>query len=157
MDSVSITDKVLEKKLDTYGNNNENFVAPAELTVTITLGEYRDLVGKVATRQAAIDKLERMGYYTFATTLTKADTAKPYINQVKVGNSTGIIRDTAAHDEIAELREMSERLKGKPYYMKIQCHNCGAPLVIESSNHLIKCKYCHAAYFSGTQLVNSCI
>lgn len=94
-----------------------------------------------------------------ATTLTKADAANllsgPYINQVKVGNSTGIIRDTAAHDEIAELREMIERLKGKPYYMKIQCHNCGAPLVIESNNHLIKCKYCRTAYFSGTQLVNS--
>ena len=94
-----------------------------------------------------------------ATTLTKADAVNllrgSYINQVKVGNSTGIIRDTAAHDEIAELREMIERLKGKPYYMKIQCHNCGAPLVIESSDHLIKCKYCHTAYFSGTQLVNS--
>lgn len=62
---------------------------------------------------------------------------------------------TTAHDEIAELREMIEKLKGKPYYMKIQCHNCGAPLVIESSNHLIKCEYCHTAYFSGTQLVNS--
>ena len=60
-----------------------------------------------------------------------------------------------AYNEIEELREMIERLKGKPYYMKIQCHNCGAPLVIDSSNHLIKCKYCHTAYFSGTQLVNS--
>lgn len=62
MDSVSITDKVLEKKLDTYGNNNENFVAPAELTVTITLGEYRDIIGKVATRQAAIDKANEDKY-----------------------------------------------------------------------------------------------
>ena len=94
-------------------------------------------------------------YYTTATTLTKADAAIPYINQVKVGNNIGIIRDAVAHDEIAELREMIERLKGKPYYMNIQCHNCGAPLVIESSNHLIKCKYCQTAYFSGTQLVNS--
>ena len=98
-------------------------------------------------------------YYTTATTLTQGDAINllsgQYINQVKVGNSTGIIRDAAAHDEIAELREMIERLKGKPYYMKIQCHNCGAPLVIDSSDHLIKCRYCHTAYFSGTQLVNS--
>ena len=93
------------------------------------------------------------------TALTKADTANllsgSYINHIKVGETTGVIRDTAAHDEIAELRDMIERLKGKPYYMKIQCHNCGAPLVIDSSNHLIKCRYCHTAYFSGTQLVNS--
>ena len=96
---------------------------------------------------------------TTATTLTKADATNlvsgPYINHIKVGGNTGVIRDTAAHDEIAELREMIERLKGKPYYMKIQCHNCGAPLTIDSSNHLVKCKYCHTAYFSGTQLVNS--
>lgn len=94
-----------------------------------------------------------------ATTLTKGDAinllSAPYINQIKVGSNTSIIRDAVAHDEIAELREMIERLKGKPYYMKIQCHNCGAPLVIDSSDHLIKCKYCKTAYFSGTQLVNS--
>ena len=94
-----------------------------------------------------------------ATTLTKVDATNllsgPYINHIKVGGNTGVIRDTAAHDEIAELREMIERLKGKPYYMKIQCHNCGAPLTIDSSNHLVKCRYCHTAYFSGTQLVNS--
>lgn len=89
---------------------------------------------------------------TTATTLTSG----PYISQIKVGNnSANFIRDTSAHDEIAELREMIERLKGKPYYMKIQCHNCGASLVIDSSDHLIKCKYCKTAYFSGTQLVNS--
>lgn len=98
-------------------------------------------------------------YKNVATTLTTVDTTNllsgSYINQIKVGGNTGVIRDTAAHDEIAELREMIERLKGKPYYMKIQCHNCGAPLTIDSSNHLVKCKYCHTAYFSGTQLVNS--
>ena len=95
-------------------------------------------------RQVAIDAFDR----TTATTPTKADVANLLSGSYKVGNS-------ATHDEIAELREMIERLKGKPYYMKIQCHNCGAPLVIDSSDHLIKCKYCQTAYFSGTQLVNS--
>ena len=94
-----------------------------------------------------------------ATTLTKADAVNllngSYINKIEVGSNASIIRDTAAHDEIAELREMIERLKGKPYYIKIQCHNCGATLVIDSSDHIIKCKYCNTAYFSGTQLVNS--
>lgn len=102
-------------------------------------------------RQAAIDAL--------STTLPKVDAVNlmsgSYINHIKFGDNISIIRDTAAHDEIVELREMIERLKGRPFYMKLQCHNCGAPLVIDSSNHLIKCKYCHAAYFSGTQLVSS--
>ena len=61
----------------------------------------------------------------------------------------------SAHNEIDELREMIAKLTAKPYFMKIQCHNCGAPITIESSNHLVKCKYCHTAYFSGTQLVNA--
>ena len=94
-----------------------------------------------------------------AATLTKADAVNilsgSYIDKIEVGNSTGVIRDTAAHEEIVELREMIEKLKGKPYYIKIQCHNCGATLVIDSSDHIIKCKYCNTAYFSGTQLVNS--
>ena len=79
-------------------------------------------------------------------TITTSNTASltPYISSMYT-----------AHNEIEELREMIERLTAKPYFMKIQCHNCGAPLVIDSSNHLIKCKYCHTAYFSGTQLVNS--
>ena len=102
-------------------------------------------------RQSAIDAL--------STTLTKAGAVNllsgSYVNHIKVGGNTSIIRDTAAHSEIAELREMIERMKGRPFYMKLQCHNCGAPLVIDSSNHLIKCKYCHSAYFSGTQLVSS--
>ena len=53
---VSTTNAVLDKKIGDYRFANENFVAPQELTVTITLAEYRDLVGKVATRDADIDK-----------------------------------------------------------------------------------------------------
>ena len=94
-------------------------------------------------------------YKTSSTTLDNISVLSgSYINRIQTNGVTGIIRDDSAHNEIAELREMIERLKGKPYYMRIQCHNCGAPLVIESDNHLIKCKYCHTAYFSGTQLVN---
>lgn len=93
----------------------------------------------------ADDDLVNKYYKNVATTLTTSN--------LLIGGNASVI--TSNHDEIAELREMIERLKGKPYYMKIQCHNCGAPLVIESGNHLIKCRYCHTAYFSGTQLVNS--
>lgn len=57
-----ITDVVLDKKLDRYGVNNNDFVASSELTVTITLNEYRDLVGKVATSSARISEAEKDKY-----------------------------------------------------------------------------------------------
>lgn len=43
-----VISKLVESKVGCYGSKNENFVIPTELTVTITLGEYRSLVGKVA-------------------------------------------------------------------------------------------------------------
>jgi ribosomal protein S27E len=79
----------------------------------------------------------------------------PYISSVSLKGTPYTVKDVSAHNEIEELREMISKLTEKPYFMKIQCHNCGAPLVVESSNHLVKCKYCHTAYFSGTQLVNA--
>lgn len=88
---------------------------------------------------------------TFAT----SSTTMPYINKISFAGVTNEIRDTSAHNEIEELKEKINKLTAKPYFMKIQCHNCGASLTINSENHLVKCKYCHTAYFSGTQLVNA--
>lgn len=90
-------------------------------------------------------------------TIATSDNAflSPYISSIKLKGTPYTVKDVSAHSEIEELREMIARLTAKPYFMKIQCHNCGAPLVVESSNHLVKCKYCHTAYFSGTQLVNA--
>lgn len=62
MENVTIMDKVLEKKMEGYGFEKTDFTAPQELTVTITLCEYRELVSKVATRQAAIDKANEDKY-----------------------------------------------------------------------------------------------
>lgn len=58
MENTVVNNVVLDKKLDGYGVDSklQNFVAPQEITVTITLSEYRDLVSKVATRDADIDK-----------------------------------------------------------------------------------------------------
>lgn len=55
---------VLEKKLENYYFEEKNFSAPGELTITITLKEYRELVQKVATSDERIkvadnDKYER--------------------------------------------------------------------------------------------------
>ena len=62
MDNTVITDVLLDKKLDSYGFDKTDFLAAGELTVTITLGEYRKLVKDVATAQARIDKAEADRY-----------------------------------------------------------------------------------------------
>lgn len=58
MENTVTNNVVLDKKLDGYGVDSklQNFVAPQEITVTITLSEYRELVQKAATRDADIDK-----------------------------------------------------------------------------------------------------
>lgn len=56
MENTNITNTVLEEKLDGYSKNLDNFTAPQELTVTITLNEYRHLVSAVATAKVDIDK-----------------------------------------------------------------------------------------------------
>ena len=48
--------------MDRYGFDNNDFLAAGELTVTITLSEYRKLVKDVATAQARIDKAEADRY-----------------------------------------------------------------------------------------------
>lgn len=58
---------LIEQKKDSWGEKTlkHNFTLPNELTVTITLGEYRMLVSHEANRQEIIDKerKERMEYY----------------------------------------------------------------------------------------------
>ncbi len=58
MESINVTkfenDPVQEKKLDNYGWEKNDFLAGQELTVTITLGEYRELVASKATADQAI-------------------------------------------------------------------------------------------------------
>lgn len=52
MDNITIShfenDAIQEKKLESYGWEKNNFLASQELTVTITLGEYRELVASKA-------------------------------------------------------------------------------------------------------------
>lgn len=64
MENTVVNNVVLDKKLDGYSgdNNLKNFVAPQEITVTITIAEYRELVQKVATAKADIDKAEADKY-----------------------------------------------------------------------------------------------
>lgn len=47
---------ILDKKLQNYGRNHD-FVAPKELTVTITLAEYRELVSSDSKSSSEYEKL----------------------------------------------------------------------------------------------------
>ena len=53
--------KVLDKKLHDYGNH-QDFVAPRELTVTITLNEYRNLVMAKGVNDKTIENLRNKNY-----------------------------------------------------------------------------------------------
>lgn len=53
--------QVLDKKLKDYGNHDD-FVAPRELTVTITLSEYRSLVMAKGAYDKTIDDLRNKNY-----------------------------------------------------------------------------------------------
>lgn len=53
--------QVLDKKLHDYGNHND-FVAPRELTVTITLSEYRSLVIAKGANDKTIEDLRNKNY-----------------------------------------------------------------------------------------------
>lgn len=61
-ESVNVTSAVLDKKMESYGWNAKDYVAENELTITITLAEYRELVKSVATKQHDIDKANEDKY-----------------------------------------------------------------------------------------------
>lgn len=62
MENTNITNIVLDKKIDGYGTNLKDFVAPQEITVTITLNEYRELVKEVATKEKDINEANKDKY-----------------------------------------------------------------------------------------------
>lgn len=62
MENTVIKDVILEKKLDVYGTNNNDFVVQGEITVTITLNEYRKLVTDNAKAQSKIDEANKDKY-----------------------------------------------------------------------------------------------
>ncbi len=52
-----------DKRTESYGDSVNNYVIPNELTVTITLNEYRQLIGAIAHKKAAdaeADKYARL-------------------------------------------------------------------------------------------------
>jgi hypothetical protein len=86
MESISEETQVLAKKINGWDSPEDNFVATGEITVTITLSEYRNLIKEKATKDAEIQELRSSKY--------SAD------EQTK-----------AAKAEIAELKEQIVKLK----------------------------------------------
>lgn len=62
MENTVVKDVLLDKKLDSYGYDKNDYLASGELTVTITLSEYRKLVKDCATAQTRIDEAENDRY-----------------------------------------------------------------------------------------------
>ncbi len=58
-ENLVMIDPILDKKLNGYKSEQTDFVAQGEITITITLNEYRDLVIKAATREDAIRRAEK--------------------------------------------------------------------------------------------------
>ncbi len=61
-ESVNVTSTVLGKKMEHYKWEAKDYVAENELTITITLAEYRDLISAVATKKYDIDKANEDKY-----------------------------------------------------------------------------------------------
>ena len=54
-ESVNVTSTILDKKMEQYRWEANNYIAEGELTITITLAEYRELIASHATKQQAIE------------------------------------------------------------------------------------------------------
>lgn len=52
----NISETLINKKLDSYGTELNDFKSEKELTVEITLNEYRKLISSKATKDADIEK-----------------------------------------------------------------------------------------------------
>ena len=60
---AEIEESLLKKKLDSYSSKDNDFQAENELTVEITLNEYRNLVEERATAEYRIKKSRREQIY----------------------------------------------------------------------------------------------
>ena len=61
-ESVNVTSAVLDKKMEHYNWQAKDYVAENEITVTITLAEYRALIESYATKHYEIAKANEDKY-----------------------------------------------------------------------------------------------
>lgn len=61
-ESTNVRSAILDAKMDKYSWEEKNYVAEGELTVTITLSEYRRLISEIATKEYDIKKANEDKY-----------------------------------------------------------------------------------------------
>ena len=61
-ESVNVTSAILDKKMEHYRWDAKDYVAENEITITITLAEYRALIASDATKQYDIAKANEDKY-----------------------------------------------------------------------------------------------
>jgi hypothetical protein len=61
-ESVNVTSTILDKKIEHFDWKAKDFVAEGELTITITLAEYRALIASEATKEHEIAKANKDKY-----------------------------------------------------------------------------------------------
>lgn len=61
-ESVNVTNAILDKKMDSYNFESNNYIAEGEIVITITLNEYRNLISEVAKKQVDIEKANKDKY-----------------------------------------------------------------------------------------------
>lgn len=59
---MKYVDGHIEKEIDSYGRDDKNFVAQGEITITITLKEYRELVATQANKDLLVSQAEEDKY-----------------------------------------------------------------------------------------------
>lgn len=81
----NVDEELAERKMERWGSN-DNFVAPRELTVTITLGEYRQLISENSRLSNSASQLR--------------DLAQSRLEEIQTRNT----RITELENQVAELQ-----------------------------------------------------
>lgn len=71
------------------------------------------------------------------------------VSSINIGGEQYQILDYVSREEIEELKK---KINGV-HYIKLNCQNCGAPLTNKIEDHIVRCKFCHTAYFIGTDMM----
>lgn len=99
-ESLKLAEKILDEKLDRYGSKEmNNFVASDEITVTITLNEYRDLVSSKATTDYKVTEANGKRYDAEG----KLKTATEELNALRQEN-------VSLKEEVYNLKRAIEKL-----------------------------------------------
>lgn len=97
-ESLKLAEKILNEKL-AHSSNNNNFKGPAELTVEITLNEYRALVASDAVKAAKIDEAN-----------SKRWSCETEVKLAKTENASLKEENVALKEEIYGLKKCIENL-----------------------------------------------